>query len=244
VKRTTKYAALVAGTCLALGLLPRVAKSADHLDAPAAKADHTADLNDLFSWMEPAGDGGTPHALFALTVFPAAPAGALFSDKVQYVIHTTSSATFGGTETNKDIICTFAGTAAPQTVSCWVGATDAFVTGNADSATGIASADGKLKVFAGLRKDPFFFNLDGFRATVATVKGAASSLTYDAGCPLLDDPTASALQTSLQSDGGGGGATDFFKDLNTLAIVVSVDKTLVTGGGPIVSAWASTNKGQ
>lgn len=251
MKRMTKYAALVAGTCLALGLLPRFAKSADHLDAPATKADHTADINDLYSWMEGTGvdagaDAGstTPRAVFALTVFPAAPAGALFSDKVQYVIHTTSSATFGGTETNKDIICTFAGTAAPQTISCWVGATDAFVTGNADSATGIASADGKLKVFAGLRKDPFFFNLDGFRATVATVKGAASSLTYDAGCPLLDDPTASALQTSLQSDGGGGGATDFFKDLNTLAIVVSVDKTLVTGGGPIVSAWASTNKGQ
>ncbi|MFO0743087.1 MAG: DUF4331 family protein [Labilithrix sp.] len=236
MKRITKGAALVAGTCLALALLPRLAKSADHLDAPATKADHTADINDLYSWMD-----GT-NAVFAITVFPAAPAGTLFSDKVQYVIHTTSSATFGGAETNKDIICTFSGTAAPQKTSCWLGATDAFVEGNADSATGITSTDGKMKVFAGLRKDPFFFNLDGFNATVATVKGAAPSLNFDAGCPLLDDATGKLLRDTLQQDGGGGTGTDFFKDLNTLAIVVSVDKTLVTGGGPIVSAWASTHK--
>jgi hypothetical protein len=240
VKRITKGAALVAGTCLALALLPRLAKSADHLDSPAVKADPTADINDLYSWV----DGN--NAVFALTVYPAAPAGALFSDKVQYVIHTGSAASFGATETPKDIICTFAGTAAPQTISCWLGATDEFVTGNADSATGIASTDGKLKVFAGLRKDPFFFNLDGFHATVDAVKAAAAGggLEFDAGCPLLDTPTASALQASLQTDGGGGAAQDFFKDLNTLAIVVSVDKSLVTSGGPIVSAWASTHKAQ
>lgn len=238
MKRTTKVAALVAATCLGLGLLPRLAKSADHLDSPAAKADPTADINDLYSWMD--GD----HAVFALTVYPAAPAGALFSDQVRYVIHTTSSAKFGDPETNKDIICTFAGTTAPQTTSCWLGATDAFATGNASADTGIASEDGKFKVFAGLRKDPFFFNLAGFQATVATVKSAAGSLSFDAGCPLLDDGTASALQASLGTDGGGGTAVDFFKDLNTLAIVVSVDKSLITGGGPVVSAWAATHKAQ
>lgn len=239
MKRTTKVAALVAATCLGLGLLPRLAKSADHLDSPAAKADPTADINDLYSWMD--GD----HAVFALTVYPAAPAGALFSDQVRYVIHTTSSAKFGDPETNKDIICTFAGTTAPQTTSCWLGATDAFATGNASADTGIASEDGKFKVFAGLRKDPFFFNLDGFNATVATVKGASSALTFDdAGCPQLDHTTAVALQTSLKTDGGGGGPVDFFKNLTTLAIVVSVDKSLITGGGPVVSAWAATHKAQ
>jgi hypothetical protein len=235
VKRITKVAALVAGTCLALAVMPRFAKSADHLDSPAAKADKAADINDLYSWMD-----GT-NAVFALTVFPAAPAGALFSDKVQYVIHTTSSASFGAAETNKDIICTFAGTAAPQTISCWLGATDEFATGNADTATGVASADNKFKVFAGLRKDPFFFNLDGFKDTVSTVKGAAPSLDFDAGCPLLDQPTSDLLVNKLSTIDGGP-AVDFFKDLNTLAIVISVDKTLITSGGPIVSSWAATHK--
>lgn len=232
-----KGAALVAGACLALALLPRLARSADHLDSPAAKADPTADINDLYSWM----DGN--RAVFALTVFPAAPAGALFSDRIQYVIHTTSSAKFGDPETNKDVVCTFAGTTAPQTVSCWLGATDEFVSGNASGAAGLSSADGKLTVFAGLRRDPFFFNIDGFRATVATVKSAAGGLTFDAGCPLLDSPTATALQTSLQTTDGGA-PVDFFRDLNTLAIVVSVDKTLITTGGPIVSSWASTHRAQ
>ena len=35
---------------------------------------------------------------------------------------------------------------------------------------------------------------------------------------------------------------DDFLGFNAFAIVVQVDKTLVTRGGPIVSVWASTNR--
>ena len=241
MKRITKGAALVAATCLALAVVPRLAKSADHQDGPAVKAEQAADINDLYSWV----DGS--NVVFALTVYPDAPATALFSDKVQYVIHTTSADKFGGTETSKDIICTFAGTAAPQTASCWVGATDDFVMGAADTATGIKSADSKLQVFAGRRKDPFFFNLDGFKDTVLTVQNAVDAGVvneFDAGCPVVDGGTSSVLVTKLQTTNGGA-AVDHFKDFNTLAIVVSVDKSLISSDDkPIVSAWASTHKAQ
>jgi hypothetical protein len=36
--------------------------------------------------------------------------------------------------------------------------------------------------------------------------------------------------------------TDFFKTLNTLAIVIAVDRSIVTKGGPMIGIWGSTNK--
>jgi hypothetical protein len=223
----------------------RVARSSDHLDAPATKADPTADINDLYAWM----DGS--NLVLALTVFPEATGptadgglGAQFSNTVQYVIHTSSGTAFGNTSASEDIICTFDTT---QNISCWVGA-DEFVTGNAGlvstdgGPTGLVSMDGKVKVFAGLRADPFFFNLDGFHHTEATVESVESTLSFDeAGCPTLDPGTAATLDTQLKTNPDGGLAADFFASLDTLAIVVSVDKSLVTRGGSVVSTWASTH---
>ncbi|MBS2019937.1 MAG: DUF4331 family protein [Deltaproteobacteria bacterium] len=236
MKPIFKWAALVAASCAVTAVVhPRLARSADHLDSPAVKADPAGDINDLYSWM----DGN--NAVLAMTVYPAAPAGAKFSDKIQYVFHTSSTADFKVATTNEtNIICTFD---AQQKAQCWAG-TDEYVTGDASQAAGITSKSGKFKVFAGLRADPFFFNLDGFKDTVATVEGAAPSLTFDnAGCPGLDSTTATALQNKLKQTDGGA-PVDFFKNLNTLAIVVSIDKTLITKGGAIVGAWASTNKVQ
>jgi hypothetical protein len=235
MKKTTLGMVAVATLACAAAVVSygRRSNAADHLDSPAPKADPAADVNDVYSWM----DGN--NAVFAMTVFPAATTAAKFSDKIQYVLHTTSAAKFGDPAMNTDIICTFA---ADQTAKCWAG-TSNYVTGNAGSATGITSADGKFKVFAGLRADPFFFNLSGFRKAVATVKGAAAGLTFnDAKCPQLDAATSQLLRDQLQRDTDDSEGKDFFQMLNGLAIVVSIDKALVTKGGPIVSVWGSTNK--
>lgn len=232
-----KWTVVVGGACLATAVIhPRLARSADHLDAPATKKEAAADINDVYTFM----DGN--NAVFAMTVSPAAPAGAKFSDAVQYVLHTQSAAAFGGGANDVNIICTFD---AAQKAQCWAGSE--YATGDASSANGISSASGKLKVFAGLRADPFFFNLAGFRDTVATVKGAVDGgLGFDStGCPIVDGPTSGVLVNKLKTNPDGGGAPeDFFANLNTLAIVASVDKSLVTAGGPIVSVWASTNRKQ
>ena len=126
-----------------------------------------------------------------------------FSDSAQYVFHTTSRAKFGDPPSPEvDVICVFA---ASQTIQCWAG-TQEYVTGDASAVGGITSADGKLRVFAGLRDDPFFFNLAGFKETGKDVANAASSLTFDpAGCPQLDAATAGALVTQLQPAGGRTG---------------------------------------
>src|SRR5207249_2547815 len=41
---------------------------------------------------------------------------------------------------------------------------------------------------------------------------------------------------------GGGPAVDTFARFNVLAIVLSVSKSVLTQGGPIVSVWGSTNR--
>lgn len=214
--------------------------AADHIDAPAAVADPTADITDLYAWSEPA------NVIFALNVAPLAGADAKFSDKVQYVIHTESAAKFGSAGEKVDIICTFD---AAQKISCWVGE-KGYVTGDASATTGLESADKSFKVFAGLRDDPFFFNLTGFKDTVSTVKAAikGGGLMIDAaGCPALDGATSAVLVNKLKTDPTstppGGAAKDFFAGKNVLSIVLSVDKKLLNAGGPILSAWASTNKG-
>jgi hypothetical protein len=105
-----------------------------------------------------------------------------------------------------------------------------------------------MKVFTGLRSDPFFFNLQGFKDTVAAVEAAASGLTFDsAGCPNVGASTATALQNLLKettsANNGSKTQADDFATANTLAIVLSVDKSLVNKGGAIVSVWGSTNTG-
>ena len=243
--RTTflKWMVVVGGACLATAIIhPRLARSADHLDAPATIAEHPADINDVYAFL-PSSElaaGAATHAVFVMTVFPAAPADAKFSDAVQYVLHAQSGAGFPTTTADYNIICTFD---AAQKAECW-GGTDEYAKGDASQAAGISSADGKLKVFAGLRADPFFFNLDGFKATVNFVdanKAALLAGANDAGCPNVDNVTSGAAVKSLMTTDGGT-AVDFFKKLNGLAIVVQVDKTLVTKGGPIVSVWGSTHK--
>lgn len=210
------------------------ADAADHRDGPTVTADPAADINDLFAWMS--ADGDTVH--LAMTIFPFASPEAAFSDQVQYVFHTASAPSFGAPETTTDIICTFS---PDQTIECWVG-DDTYISGDASSTTGLSSSDGRVRVFAGARNDPFFFNLSGFVATTETVTSAASGLTFDpAGCPQLDAGTSNLLVNQLQTEPDGSAAQDDFAGATTLALVIAVDKELLTAGGPILGIWGSTN---
>lgn len=222
-------------TWVAALLFTSTAIAADHRDAAAVLTDPATDINDVFAWTS---SDGTKVNL-AMTVFPAATTAAKFSNVAQYVFHTTSSPGYGmPAAASEDILCTFD---TAQKISCWGGGE--YVTGDASSTAGITSASGKLRVFAGLRDDPFFFNLDGFKETAHLVHAAAGSLTFDAaGCPALDQPTADALVTQLRSKPGGGAPQDFFAGLNGLAIVIQIDKALVTKGGSTLGVYASTRK--
>jgi Domain of unknown function (DUF4331) len=224
----------LAGFLALLALVP-TAQAADHRDGPAATANKDADINDVYAWVDPGGQ----KVNLVMTFNPAAPTGTKPSDAVLYVFHLNSKQTFTApTSTEVRVVCGFD---AQQRISCWAGDGE-YVTGIADAAEGLTSKSGRFKVFAGLRNDPFFFNAAGFGATVGAVKSAASSLTFDpAGCPQVDAATSNNLVTQLKRDATGGPAKDFFAGTNTLAIVVQIDKSLVTPGGPILGVWGSTH---
>lgn len=210
------------------------AVAADHLDSPGPKMDPAADINDVYGFTD------ANNLVMAMTVFPVADATSKFSDSVQYAFHLDTGVQFGETTESMDVICTFD---AAQMISCWVGSKD-YVTGDASAQGGITSESGMLKVFAGLRGDPFFFNLQGFNDTVLTVEGAAGGLTFDAAnCPNVDAATSGVLVGQLQgTNNGADPAVDFFKTLNTLAIVVSIDRSLLNPDHSLVSIWGSTHR--
>jgi hypothetical protein len=236
----TRLKTSIAGIALGIATLAPAALASDHLDGPSVKADATTDITDLYSWVD-----GT-NTVFVLNVNPSATTTTKFSNTIQYVFHTTSAATFGGTPKPLLIMCTF-DNAATQNISCWAGSE--YVHGDASATTGLASTDGKMKVFAGLRDDSFFFNLGGFHDAVADVEAATGVTTDVAGCPNnLPAATVMALDKDLGgSNHGAGAAVDFFAPSasysgNTLSIVLSVDTSIVNAGGPIMTVWASTNK--
>lgn len=226
-------------TVASLATAPK-ALAADHLDSPSVNLEAVSDITDVYTWMS-----GT-NAILVLNVAPIATATSKFSDKVQYVLHTESTDAFGTPGQQQDIIATFD---ADQKISLWIGS-DVYLTGDASATTGLTSADGKVKVFAGLRDDPFFFNLDGFKDVtefVASLPGAALGLDA-ANCPTSVTPAlATDIRNRLSHDPkstpAGGPPKDFFANLNVLSIVIQVDKTLLNKGGPLLAVWGSTNKG-
>ncbi len=214
--------------------------AADHLDGEAVKVDPAADITDVYAWTA-AGD----KLAIVMNVAPLATATSKFSDAVQYAFHLESSAGYGMPGKKTDIVCTFDNA---QAIHCQLGAPGGnvldFVKGDASKPAGITSDSLKMKVFAGLRADPFFFNLEGFQDAVATVKGAAGGLTFDmAGCPALDAATSMLLVNMLQRTNKGVDPTEnFFGAVNVLSIVLEIDKSSINSGGNIVSVWASTHK--
>lgn len=227
-----KSMSLALATAVALGAsLVGSVYAADHGDSPRAAADPAADIADLYAWMD-ATDGEKLNLIMTLT------SNGAFSDAVDYVFHINSDddGPLGPTpQVETTITCTFDSS---QNVTCEGGGSS--VSGDASSDDGITSSDGFLRVFAGLRDDPFFFNATGFGATVDAVIGAATGDPAleldDDGCPLLDDATAAQLRSVISTAPNG----DDFGGRNVLALVVQIDRSRVNSNGDILGIWAST----
>jgi hypothetical protein len=221
---------------LAMMLLSQSSRAADHVDSPRTATDPTADITDQYAWMSP-----NAQSVFLIMGFVRnASTESRFSDSVQYVLHTTSRAKFGDAPSPEvNIICVFS---KAQMIQCWAG-NESYVTGDASNPSGITSADGKLRVFAGLRQDAMFFNSAGFRATARQVTAALPSLQFDAAsCPTVDVATSDALVTQLRTSPTGSSPANAFDALNELMIIIAVDKSILTKNGPILSVWVSTNR--
>jgi hypothetical protein len=245
--RGLAVASMVGGVAAAtLLVLQAQTHAADHTDAPAVQANPMADITDVYAWMDPG--GATVNMV--MDVSPFDPGGGLrhFGPTLVYVFHVDSVAGFPPTgAVSTEAVCKFT---SDTHVQCWVGDTG-YVEGDPSVTAGVASADGKIRVFAGRRSDPFFFNLNGFIDTVATIDSVEGSLTFDAaGCPVLTATSAANLRASMTEGPRGasthppcdGTSSDCFIGADVQSIVLQVDKSLLNAGSnTLLSIWASTH---
>ncbi|MFT3697201.1 MAG: DUF4331 family protein [Kofleriaceae bacterium] len=214
-------------------------------------ANVTADLNDVYTWM----DAGGEKVNLAMTVSPFEDGTHDFGPSVQYVFHAQSHegsdnpAAFAPAAATVDtkVICTFASATSGQ---CWVttgGTVTDYVKGDFSSTSGVSSADGKVKVFAGHRSDPFYFNLAGFKAAVGKLETSAPVGQPTAGgCPhyMAADLLVAGMDLTNPT-AACGNATDCFATLNVLAISMQIDKSLLLHGSDhLLSVWGSTHAAQ
>ena len=217
MRTLSKLAVLGAAmTVLTIGAAPLLTGAADHLDAPslgsltAGSLKGDRDINDVYVF-----DGANASkTVLAMTVSPAA--GILgplaFGTNVRYTIHVDNTgapyadnvtyvARFGAPGTGPD---------GKQSVMLWRNGT--LVASGSTGNTAKIGTGGKL--YASLRSDPFFFDLLGFRGSLA-LSGSGGNTLCDAN------------------------PTDFFATLNTLAIIIEVpDGNLGTN----IAVWATTEQ--
>jgi hypothetical protein len=212
--------------------------AADHGDVPAAGNDPTADITDLYAWM----NDDSSRLNLALDVSSNAGPGATFSPAVAFAFSISSSNSFGGPQQSEKLICKFIDT---TNIECWL--RGEYVVGNPNVPQGIVSTSGKLRVYAARRDDPFFLEYIGFSNTItAAVQAAvAGQVMFDTqGCATLTPAQQTALVGLLTHGDKGAPPSNTFAGQAVLALVVQVDKSLVNAGGPILGVWASTHSVQ
>lgn len=202
---------------------PGAARASDHLDTPAVIADPRADIGDLYAWS----DGKRLN--LAMTIV-----GHSFSDRLTYAFHVDSGARFGATTQSVTIACRFA-----RQADCRVG--DETVTGDASGPAGLASASGRLRVFAGLRDDPFFNNVRGSRDAFDFAKANLATTPKDeAGCPRFAPVVAYEIQDRWRYTEGGM-PKNLLAGWTPMSLVVSVDLAVVAKGGKTLAVWGAVS---
>ncbi len=113
--------------------------------------------------------------------------------------------------------------------------------GDASHEQGIEGRAHRMRVFAGLRDDPFFNNVKGSRDAyqVAAAALRAGTSKDAAGCPRLSSATSAALLAKWRHTDGGS-ATNFLAGWTPASLVVTIDIDAVNRGGPLLAVWGAT----
>jgi hypothetical protein len=219
------FGVLVVVAALAFGI---PGGTADHRDAPGVNEDPRADINDIYAFVNP-NDG---HVVLAMTVNPFQIGGApgiAFGQDVLYEFKVDNT----GDNVEDLVVQTTFGpvlsSSTPQTFSVrgpakprTAGTASSLLLTDTPSITGdangsVVTASGNVvKAFAGVRDDPFFFDLIfGFRL-----------LGISPGGPLSRAP-----------------GIDFFAGINCSIIAVEIPPNVLKGSaGNVLRIWATTGR--
>lgn len=199
--RTRAWVAMAALPMTALALGRPDAQAADHIDAPIASSDAATDITDFYAWHQ----DDRIVAAIGFAGFDVPGSEGTYDEAALYGIHVDND---GDNEADQTIWVRFG----EASDGSWgvkfegIPGGDAEVIGpvNADLDAGL-----NLHAFAGVRDDPFFFDLDGFQATLAT-----ATLSFD-------------------------GMRDSFAATNVTMIVVEMSIDGVAGGSDNLALWAT-----
>ncbi|MFN2398647.1 MAG: DUF4331 family protein [Gemmatimonadaceae bacterium] len=219
--RAPVVAVLVLGGLGALAVRRSVAS--DHQDTPEVELSPRMDINDVYAFP---GSGTDRIALVMTTSSPLSPAQtatATFDPNLLYQlkIDNTGDAredlvfqiTFNGEGANQQV--SVRGPVAPTSIGMRNSllSTGPLVTGALNANLGSATG---TQVFAGPRDDPFFIDLEQFFKILPDRRPATGPLSQ----PLTQQAT------SFRNPG-----IDFIAGFNTLAIVIELPESQLTGGG-------------
>ena len=221
-RRALASAALASATALAARSIGR---ASDHLDGPRATSDPQSDITDVFAFTSPE---DPTRVVLALAVTPYASSASSFSPDVQYAFRVRRVAAIEPLtlyDTVLDVTCSFTGEdGSASTVTC---AGPAGMQASAQVGQ-VVAAGGAMRVFAGPRSDPAFFDRQGALATLATGRTSFSGQNAFAKANVLaivvELPSSAFLVTDAGADSG---ATT---DAGTASPVLAVSAETVRRG--------------
>lgn len=238
--RAALAAALVVGAGAAI-VAGRTALASDHQDTPEVELNPRMDVNDVYAF-----PGSSPDRIvFAVTTSsPIQGTNASFDEDLLYQIKIDTN---GDAVEDRVIQFTFDGQGAAQVVNVR-GPVAPAMTGTRAALAGevaltgavgatLGSATG-LQVFAGLRDDPFFIDLEQFFRILPDRRPSTG--------PLATPQTAQATRFRGPAPTfTGETAVDFVRTFNALALVVELPKSQIlasTAATDRIGVWATISR--
>ena len=235
-KRLVLALLAVAGAGLALSA--RATLGSDHQDTPEVELSPRMDINDVYAFP---GSSDDRIALVMTTSSPITPAqagSATFDPNLLYQLKVDNN---GDAVEDLVLQITFEGTGSNQRVRVRgpirpevTGTRNTIVTSAPETTGTINTPFGSasnIQVFAGIRDDPFFLDLEQFFRIVPDRKPVTGALSQ-----LPDQPTATAFRQP-------GQAVDYLRGFSTLAIVIELPEALLTAGGtPKLGIWGTISR--
>ena len=238
LRRARFVATLLLGSALGLAATIRATRASDHQDTPEVELSPRMDINDVYAFP---GSSEDRIALVMTTSSPITPAqagSAVFDPNLLYQLKFDNS-----NDAVEDLVLqiTFEGTGSSQRVRVrgpirpeTTGTRNTIVANAPEIRGSFGTAFGSptgIQVFAGLRDDPFFLDLEQFFRIVPDRRPVSGPLSQ-----LPDQPTASAFRQP-------GQAVDYLRGLNTLAIVIELPESMLTvGGTPKLGIWGTISR--